>query len=196
MTTFWNHPLAQALRPMVADLASTIFFAGVLAITGNIYWATGIGIAVGVGQFVIQRIRGKPVVAMQWMSLLLVIVFGTLTLYFHDPRFVMVKFTIGKIAIGAAMVKPNWMSRYLPAIVTDNLSRLELTLYSAMWPVMMFGLAAANLYIGFFMSQAAWTFFLGVITPAAPWVLFGLQYLMIRLHVRSILRARMPVAAA
>src|SRR5262249_27968039 len=159
-------------------LASTIFFAALLAITGNIYWATGIGITVGVGQFIIQRIRKQPVVTMQWMSLVMVIVFGTLTLYFHDPRFVMVKFTIGKIAIGAAMVKPNWMSRYLPPIVTDTLSKLELTLYSAMWPVMMFGLAAANLYIGFFMSQAAWTFFLGVITPAAPWVLFGLQYAM------------------
>ena len=59
----------------------------------------------------------------------------------------------------------------------------------------MFGLAAANLYIGFFMSQAAWTFFLGVITPASPWVLFGLQYLMIRMHVRSIIRARMAAAA-
>lgn len=198
MLKLLEHPLAQALKPMLADLASTIFFAALLAITGNVYWATGVGIAVGVGQFAIQRIRRKPVITMQWMSLVMVIVFGTLTLYFHDPRFVMVKFTIGKIAIGAAMVKPNWMSRYLPAIVTDNLSKLELTLYSAMWPVMMFGLAAANLYIGFTMSQAAWTFFLGVITPAAPWVLFGLQYAMIRLHVRSVIRARVaaaPVAA-
>ncbi len=107
----------------------------------------------------IQRIRRQPVYTMQWMSLALVIVFGTLTLYLHDPRFVMVKFTIAHIAIGAAMIKPNWMSRYLPQIVTDNLSKFELTLYSAMWPVMMFGLAAANLYIGFTMSQAAWTFF-------------------------------------
>jgi intracellular septation protein len=190
-----NHPLAQALRPMLADLASTIFFAALLAITGNVYIATGVGIAVGVGQFVLQRIRRQPVVTMQWMSLLLVVVFGTLTLYFHDTRFVMVKFTIGKLAIGGAMLKPNWMSRYLPKIVTDTLSAFELTLYSAMWPVMMFGLAAANLYIGFTMSQAAWIFFLGVITPAAPWVLFGLQYLMIRFHVRGIIRARMAAGA-
>lgn len=196
MPKLLNHPLAVAMKPLLADLASTIFFAALLAITGNVYIATGVGIAVGVGQFAIQRIRRRPVATMQWMSLLLVIVFGTLTLYFHDPRFVMIKFTIGKLAIGAAMIKPNWMSRYLPQIVTDTLSRFELTLYSAMWPVMMFGLAAANLYIGFTMSQAAWTFFLGVITPAAPWVLFGLQYLMIRLHVRGIIRRRMATAAA
>ncbi len=188
--------IAEALKPLVADLASSIFFAALLAITGNIYVATGIGIAVGVGQVAVQLLRRKPVAAMQWTSLALVVVFGSLTLYLHDPRFVIAKFAIAHVAIGAAMLKPNWMSRYLPKIVTDNLSVRELTFYSAMWPVMMFGLAAAGLYIGFTVGQAAWTFFLGVINPAAPWVLFGLQYAMIRLHVRSIIRRRMAAAPA
>jgi hypothetical protein len=88
------------------------------------------------------------------------------------------------------------MSRYLPKIVTDNLSVRELTLYSAMWPVMMFGIAGVGVYIGFTMGQAAWTWFLATINPAAPWVLFGIQYLLIRLHVRSIIRARGIVPAA
>lgn len=187
--------LFNAMKPLLSDLASTIFFAALLAITGNIYLATGIGIAVGVGQVVVQAPLRREVPLMQWMSLAMVIVFGTLTLYFHDPRFVIVKFTIGKIAIGAAMLTPNWMSRYLPKIVTDTLSELELTLYSAMWPVMMFGLAAANLYIGLTMSPEAWAWFLGTVPVAAPWVLFGLQYLAIRLHVKSILRGRVAVAA-
>jgi hypothetical protein len=65
-----------------------------------------------------------------------------------------------------------------------------------MWPAMMAGLAAGNLYIGFTMSQQAWTFFLAVVSPAAPWALFGLQYLAIRLHVRSILRRRPVLVAA
>jgi len=182
--------IAAALRPLIADLLSSIFFAALLAITGNIYLATAIGIAIGIGQIAILKLLGRPISAMQWTSLALVIVFGSLTLYLHDPRFVMVKFAIAHVAVGAAMLQPNWMSRYLPKIVTDNLSARELTIYSAMWPVFMFGLAAVGLYVGFYVGQAAWTFFLGVINPAAPWVLFGLQYLMIRLHVRSIIRAR------
>ena len=186
--------LIDALKPLLADLASTIFFAALIAITGNIYLATGVGIAVGIAQVAIQYFRGKPIAAMQWMSLALVVVFGTLTLYLHDPRFVMVKFTIGHLAIGAVMLKPNWMSRYLPKIVTDTLSVRELTVYSAMWPVMMAGLAAANLYIGLEWGQVAWTWFLGVVSPSAPWVLFGLQYLAIRLHVRGIIRRRMAMA--
>jgi len=187
--------LFNAMKPLLSDLASTIFFAAVIAITGNVYWATGIGIAVGIGQVVVQKLLGREISVMQWASLALVIVFGTLTLYFHDPRFVIVKFTIGKLAIGAAMLTPNWMSRYLPKIVTETLSVAELTLYSAMWPVLMFGLATANLYVGLTMSPQAWAWFLGTVPTAAPWVLFGLQYLAIRTHVKSILRRSVPVAA-
>jgi intracellular septation protein len=187
--------LIAALRPLISDLASTIFFAALLAVTGNVYLATGIGIAIGIGQFLIQKLRGKEIALMQWVSLALVMVFGTLTFYFHDPRFVMVKFTIGHVAVGAAMLKPNWMGRYLPKIVTDTLSVHELTFYSAMWPTMMFGLAAANLYVGFEMGLVAWQWFLGVVSPASPWVLFAIQYLAIRVHVRRILRARMLPAA-
>ncbi len=52
MQKLLNHPLAVALKPLLADLASTILFAALLAITGNIYIATtGVGIAVGVSQF-------------------------------------------------------------------------------------------------------------------------------------------------
>ncbi|MEI9991044.1 MAG: septation protein IspZ [Rhizomicrobium sp.] len=187
--------LLNAMKPLLSDLASTIFFALLIAITGNVYWATGVGITVGIGQVVLQKLLGREIAVMQWTSLAMVIVFGTLTLYFHDPRFVIVKFTIGKLAIGAAMLKPNWMSRYLPKIVTDTLSATELTIYSAMWPLMMFGLAAANLYIGLTMSQQAWAWFLGTVPVAAPWVLFAIQYLAIRVHVTSVLRRRIAVAA-
>ncbi len=187
--------LLKALKPLIEDLASTIVFAILIAITGNVYIATGIGIAVGIGQVAIQKLRGKEIALMQWTSLALVIVFGTLTLYFHDPRFVMVKFTIAHLVVAAAMLKPNWMSRYLPQIVTDTLSVRELTLYSALWPLLMVGLAIANLYVGLVMGQVAWEWFLGVVSPSAPWVLFAIQYLAIRTHVRAILRRRAPQAA-
>lgn len=182
--------LFKALAPLVSDLASSIFFAALIAITGNIYLATGIGIGFGILQIIVMKLMGRPIFLMQWMSLGLVIVFGTLTLYLHDPRFVMVKFAIGHVAVGVAMFQRNWMSRYLPDVVTRNLSKGELTFYSAMWPVMMLGLAVASLYVGLTMGPKPWAFFLGVISPAAPWVLFAIQYVLIRLHVRSIIRKR------
>jgi intracellular septation protein len=188
--------LAKALAPLLSDLASSIFFAGLIAITGNVYLATGVGIGVGVLQIVWEKFRGKPIELMQWMSLALVVVFGTLTIYFHDPRFAMAKFAIAHAAIGAAMLKPNWMSRYLPPIVTDTLSRGELTFYSAMWPLSMFAQAGAGLYVGMTLGVTAWATFLAIVPTAATWGLFALQYVMIRMHVRSILRRNAAAAAA
>jgi intracellular septation protein A len=187
--------LVNALKPLIADLLSSIFFAILIAVTGNIYLATAIGIATGIAQVAIQKLLGRPIATMQWMSLALVIVFGSLTLYLHDPRFVMVKFAIAHVAIGAVMIKPNWMSRYLPPIVTDNLSVRELTFYSAMWPVLMFGLAAAGLYIGIELGPKPWAWFLGIVNPAAPWVLFAIQYVLMRAHVRSAIRRRTAASA-
>ena len=188
--------IAKALVPLLSDLASSIFFAGLIAATGNVYLATGVGIGVGVLQIVWEKFRGKPIELMQWMSLALVVVFGTLTVYFHDARFAMAKFAIAHVAIGAAMLKPNWMSRYLPAIVTDTLSKGELTFYSAMWPLSMFIQAGAGLYVGMTMGLTAWATFLAIVPTAATWGLFALQYLAIRIHVRSILKRRGAAVAA
>ncbi|HWD28679.1 MAG TPA: septation protein IspZ [Rhizomicrobium sp.] len=186
--------LAKALAPLLSDLASTLFFAALIAITGNVYLATGVGIGVGILQIVWEKFRGKPIALMQWMSLGLVVVFGTLTLYFHDARFAMIKFFIAHVAIGIAMIKPNWMSRYLPPIVTGTLSKSELTFYSAMWPLSMFAQAGAGLYVGLKMGIVAWATFLAVVPPAATWGLFALQYVLIRLHVRGKLRRGAAVA--
>ena len=60
--------LTEALKPLISDLASSIFFAALIAITGNIYLATGVGIAVGILQVAVQLLRGKPVAAMQWIK--------------------------------------------------------------------------------------------------------------------------------
>lgn len=190
-----NH-LFNAMKPLLSDLASTIFFAGLFWLTDNIYLSTGVGVAIGVGQVLVEKLRGRPVSVMQWMSLLLVVVFGGLTLWLHDPRFVIAKFTIGKLAIGIAMLTPNWMSRYLPRIVTDTLSAAELTFYSALWPVTMFALAAGNLYVGFVLGTEAWKWFIAIAPAAATWGLFALQYLVIRLRTKAVLRRRAPMLAA
>ena len=70
--------MIDAVKPLLSDLASSIFFALLIAVTGNIYLATGAGIALGIAQVAIQKLRGKDIATMQWMSLALVIVFGSL----------------------------------------------------------------------------------------------------------------------
>ena len=46
------------------------------------------------------------------------------------------------------------------------------------------------------MGVETWKWFLATVPTAAPWVLFAIQYGMIRLHVRAVLRRRPALAAA
>ena len=60
--------------------------------------------------------RKHPVDTMQWLSIGLVVVSGIATLLTADPRFVMLKPSVIYCIVGAYMLKPGWMTRYLPPI--------------------------------------------------------------------------------
>ena len=53
--------------------------------------------AFGVAQIGWEFAREKPIDAMQWMSLFLVVGSGAATLFTDDPRFVMVKPSLGSV---------------------------------------------------------------------------------------------------
>ena len=68
-----------------------------------------------------MKLTGRPIDAMQWLALGLVLVLGAATLITQDSRFIMVKPTVVHWAIGAVMLRHGWMTRYLPPIARDNL---------------------------------------------------------------------------
>jgi hypothetical protein len=57
---------------------------------------------------------------MTYASAALVVVLGTASILTNDPRFILVKPSIGHFAIGAIMLRRNWMQRYMPEIVRQN----------------------------------------------------------------------------
>ena len=102
-----------AARLLLLDLASTLFFLVVYLLTHNTILAVGLGIALGLAQIGTQFIRGKPIHAMEWLSLVLIIAAGIATLLTHDPRFVLFKPSVIYAIVGGVMCKPGWLNRYL-----------------------------------------------------------------------------------
>jgi intracellular septation protein len=186
----------ESLKPLVTDLASTLTFAILLACTNNLTLATSVSIALGVAQIAVARLRERNTSRMQQVGLALIVVLGLLTLYLHDARFMMAKFTIVHVAIGSVMLERGWMRRYMPKIVTDNLSDAAIVTSGAIWSALMFALAAANLYIGLEMSPRVWATFLAVAPTGAPLTLFALQSLVIRARVLANIRKRSALQAA
>ncbi|MDB5482312.1 MAG: intracellular septation protein [Caulobacteraceae bacterium] len=174
--------LFYAARPIVSDMLSTILFAALFALTNNIYLSTGFAVALGVGQVAYEKLRGKPVPGMQWASLGLVTVLGGATLMTGDPRFVMIKPTVIYLTIGAAMMQPGWMERYMPPEGRAYIPARVIVAWGYVWAGLMFLTAAANLVIAVAMGHQAWALFVGAFPLASKLVLFAINYLSIR-HV-------------
>lgn len=182
------HPLITAGRMIAEDMISTIVYAGLYAATHNLMVSTGVAIAVGIGGILFRLIRRAPVDRMQWMSLVLVLVFGGAGLAFHDARFVMVKPTVIYIAVGLVMVRSGWMARYMPEIVRRHGDDVVRT-FERVWAAAMFATAAANAALAARGDIAAWTLFVTIAPIASKIVLVLAQYAATRTVVRRRVRA-------
>jgi intracellular septation protein A len=182
--------LFNAFRLLLSDFLSTIVFVAVLSFTDNIVLSVLAGIATGVGQVAIELLRGRKVAAMQWVSLALVIVLGTATILTNDLRFAMVKPSVGNFAIGLVMLAPNWMGRYLPPVVTQNVSPRALIAWGYIWAAFEFALAGVNLWVGFALGKDIWIKYTAFVPITLSILLFLLQYAWLRFAVIRSMKAK------
>lgn len=148
--------LFAALWPILADFLSTLVFVAIYAVTGSARAGIVLGIVAGVGQIAFVLFARKPIAAMQWMSLGRIIVLGGAALVTADPRFVMVKPSIGFFAVGLIMLKKGWMARYMRRIVTDNIDPVAPVLWGYDWSALVFVFSAANLAFAFLTGPSVW----------------------------------------
>ena len=94
--------LFQASKILLLDLASTLLFLAVYALTGNLFLAVGLGMALGIAQIGWQLAHKQPVEALQWLSLVIIFASGTATFLTDDPLFVMMKPSIIYLIVGQA----------------------------------------------------------------------------------------------
>jgi intracellular septation protein A len=188
--------LFHAARPILTDMVATLVFAALFALTNNIYLATGVAIALGVGQVGLEVVRRRPVPGMQWASLGLVTILGGATLFTGDARFVMIKPTIIYLTVGGAMLQRGWLDRYVPPAAKDLLPAGMVAAWGYVWAGLMFATAAANLVVAAGFGHKAWLAFIGVFPLASKLGLFAVHYLSFRFVALRNQRAREAALAA
>jgi intracellular septation protein A len=189
-------PVLYAIRPILIDLAATFLFYGLLAATGNVVIATAAGMAFGLAQAVVWKLRRRPISAMQWASLGLVVVMGGATIATRDARFILIKPTIIYAVIGAAMLQPGWMLRYMPPIALENVPRKFLIGGGYVWAGLMFFSAVLNLTLALTLPAQKVAALMAIWSPASKFGLLALHIATFKVIGRRTARMRAQSAQA
>src|ERR1044071_7487488 len=148
--------LMHSARLLVSDLASTFLFLIVLLITKDLMLAVGLGVGLGIVQIVWMKARGQRIDTMQWLSIGLVVASGVATLLTSDARFVMLKPTVIYCIVGAYMLRPGWMNRYLPPIAIQTVADIAY-IFGFAWAGLMFFSAALNIVLALSLDPVSWS---------------------------------------
>ena len=114
----------------------------------NVFVGTAIFMGAIVIAVIVSKWRLGRVSPMLWLSAILVVGFGGLTIWFHDPKFIQIKPTIiyallsGLLFIGLAMGKP--LLKYVLEAGYDGLSDRGWTILSRNWAIFFAAMAVVN----------------------------------------------------
>ncbi|HEY6984111.1 inner membrane-spanning protein YciB [Reyranella sp.] len=164
----------QAARVLLLDLASTLLFLAVYVLTDDLLLAVALGMALGVAQIGWELLRGRPVAALQWISVVAVLSSGAATFLTHDPRFVMLKPSVIYTIVGLVMLKRGWMNRYLPPRAVPVLD--VATTFGYVWAGLMFASAGLNIALALSVDAKSWAAAMSAWSIASKVGLFLIQY--------------------
>ncbi|HWJ70787.1 MAG TPA: septation protein IspZ [Sphingobium sp.] len=144
--------MALDFGPLLVFFIATKFI-GIFAGTATFMAAIAIAVAV-------SKWRLGKVSPMLWLSAILVLFFGALTLYFHDPQFIQAKPTI-IYGFFALMLLGGWLRgkpllRYLLQSAYSGLSEIGWLKLSRNWGVFFLVLAIANEIMRATLSFDSW----------------------------------------
>ena len=180
--------MKNVLGRLAGDFFSTLLFLGLWLLTGNVVLATALAIAGAVAQIAYAKFKGQPLGFMSWASLGLVVVLGGATLLTDDPRFVLAKPSIAHFAIGAIMLRRDWMLRYLPPIVSSNIPDY-VTIAGYAWAALMFATGAGVIAAAGYGDMKLWVLYVSLIAPGIKIAAFAIQFAIFRLAIGQRLRA-------
>jgi intracellular septation protein A len=166
---------------------STLIFLAFYAVTQSLFIATSLAIAFAVGQTAYYWAKGKPIYMMQWLSLALLIVFGGASLITHNTVFIKLKPTLIYVVIGAFMLRPRWMERYVPPIALRYGTDIVF-IFGYIWAALMFVTALANIILAILAPSKNWAWFIGVFPIASKAGLALLQYGVSKMLIRRRVR--------
>jgi intracellular septation protein len=144
------------------DFLPLLAFFGVYGFA-DIYYATGACILATIIQVIWSWCKHRKVDKLLWVNFLAIVIFGGLTLFFHDKRFIMVKPTIVYWIISAGLLFSYVILRKNPIrLMMDSVFDAPEVIWKrwfALCVIFFFALGVLNLLVAYGFSEDIWVKF-------------------------------------
>lgn len=161
--------IAEGQPDAAIALAERFMGEGLTAMTAPVFIATVVAIAATFLQVGWLMLRGRKVEPMLWISLAVIVVFGSLTLYLRNEMFIKWKPTILYWIFGGILVYGNIAGRNFIRML---LSKAEIEMPGHAWGTLQ------NMWIGFFAAMGVVNLLVAYLCSTDIWVNFKLFGLM------------------
>ena len=128
----------------------------------DIYFASGVLIIATILQIAVLQIFYKKVERMHWLTLAMVIVFGSLTIYFHDDAFIKWKVTIIYCLFAVVLTAYQYLGTPIAQKMLGNDIKAPSKVWrniNIAWVITCLTAALLNYYIAFSFEMDVWVNF-------------------------------------
>jgi intracellular septation protein len=149
-----------------------------------LYWATGTFMLATLISMLVSKLRYGKIPLMLWVTGIVVTVFGGLTIYMQDPRFIKIKPTIVNLFFAAVLTAGLLMRKnFLKLVMAEAFPELPDSVWRTLairWTMLFVFLAAINEYIWRTYSNDIWI--------ASKFIPFVISMLFMVIHLPLILK--------
>ncbi|MDR3492190.1 MAG: septation protein A [Gammaproteobacteria bacterium] len=155
------------MKNMLYDFLPVLLFFIAFKIYG-IYVATVVGIAATAIQVLLTYVLKRKVDKQQLITLAVFVIFGSMTLYFHNPLFIKWKPTVIFWIFGLAFLfsryigKKPLIQRMLEGLLEQQAATVPLSLWQKLnfaWAIFFIFLGSINIYVAYTYSTETWVNF-------------------------------------
>ena len=129
----------------------------------DLYWATAVAIIATLAVMGLLKLKGHAIETMQWVSLILIVVFGGATIWLQDERFIKLKPTLLYGLFAIALLGPQLLKRIL---LMQKLMGAKISMpthawakLNAAWGLFFAVLGGLNLWVAHAFTTDAWVNF-------------------------------------
>ena len=151
------------MTKLIIDLFPVVLFFVAYKATDNIFIATGVAIASAILQLILMKWKKLPIAPIHWVGFVMIVVLGSVSIAFRDPRFLMWKFSVLEWLMGAAIIIGQYVfGKNMLRILMGNELELADEVWKKLaliWALFFIGLGTLNLYVFTNYTEAQWVDF-------------------------------------